>query len=74
MDGLISNPYNNCKGYRLLNKPLTSLYLYDYWWYNKLPIILKEAKSKKKGVFSEVEASPPPVKFNIILIGALSGF
>ena len=42
-----------------------SPYLYDYWWRNKPPIILKEAKPKKEGVSSEAEASPLPAKSDI---------
>ena len=61
----MSNLRNKCEGYRLINRPPTSLYLYDYWWCNKLLIILKEAKPKKEGVSSEAEALPPPVKSNI---------
>ena len=37
-----------------------SPYLHNYWWRNKPPTTIQEAKPKKEGVPSEAEASPPP--------------
>ena len=67
MNRLMSNPRNNCESYELLNRLPMSPYLYDCWWRNEPPTTLKEAKPKKKGVSSEVEASPPSVKSDKIL-------
>ena len=61
----MSDLRNKCEGYGLLNRPPMSPYLYDCWWRNKPSIILKEAKPKKEGVSSKVEASPLPAKFDI---------
>ena len=58
----MSNLYNKCEGYGLINRPPMSPYLYDYWWCNEPPTTLKEAKPRKEGVSSEAEASPPPAK------------
>ena len=66
MNILISNLRNNYKDYRLLNRPPMSPYLYNCWLRNKPPTTPQEAKPKKEGVSSEVEASPPPAKSDII--------
>ena len=60
LDGIMSDLRNKCEGHGLINRPPTSPYLYDCWWRNEPPIILKKAKSRKEGVFSEAEALPPP--------------
>ena len=65
MNLLMSNLRNNCKGYGLLNRRSINPYLYNCWWCNKLLTTLQEVKLRKKGVSSEVEASPLPAKFNI---------
>ena len=61
----MSDLRNNCEGYRLLNRPPMSPYLYDYWWCNKPPTALQKAKPKKEGVSREAEALPPPAKSDI---------
>ena len=65
MDGIMNDLCNKCVGYGLINRPPTSPYLYDFWWCNEPLIILKETKPKKEYIFSEVEASPLPAKFDI---------
>ena len=58
LDGIMSNLRNKCKGHGLINRPPMSPYLYNYWWCNKPPTILKKIKFKKEGILSEVEALP----------------
>ena len=65
MDGIMSNLRNKCEGYRLINRPPTSPYSHNCWWCNEPPTTLKEAKPKKEGISSEVEASPLSAKFDI---------
>ena len=59
--------YNNYKGYKLINMPPISPYLYDCWWRNKPPTTIQEAKPKQEDVSSEAEASPPPAKSDIFI-------
>ena len=61
----MSDLRNKCEGHRLISRPPMSPYLYDYWWRNGPPIILKEAKFKNEGVSSEAEVSPLSAKFDI---------
>ena len=61
----MSDLRNKCEGHGLISRPPTSPYLYDCWWRNEPPIILKEPKPKKKEASNKAEASPPPAKFDI---------
>ena len=64
----MSNLHNKYKGYKLINRPPISPYLYDYWWRNKPLTTIQEAKPKKEGVPSEAEASPPPQSLTVLYI------